>query len=559
MKHTHKRSGFISIVLFSTFALLMLRLIYLQVFNQDLVSYAKVQHEALQKLVPMRGSIFDRNGIPLAMSKKTYTVKVVPAHLKKNPKGIETLHQILGVDHDQLRERIHTSDKKAIYVKRHIEDETLRRLQEEKIPGLYFDNEHKRLYPKGSLASHVIGFVGVEGQGQEGIEAVLDESLSGDTGYRSIAKDGKSRELLAIKRQTRVPRDGYDVFLTIDEHIQYVVEREMDQVFKKYKPKGMSVVVVDPYTGEIVSLANRPHFNPNEYGQSEPGERRNRAVTEIFEPGSTFKAMTFAAGMNEDCVVSTDKIYCENGKYRVKGRRKPLHDHKPHKWLSVQEILQKSSNIGTVKIAQKLGSKRLYDYISLFGFGKKTGVSFHGEASGLLRSHERWSPASIAAIPIGQEIGTTAIQMVMGVSAIANKGVLMSPMIIKELRHKNGETIARFEPESVRRVVDEEVAMTVAEMMETVVDPQGTARRAAISGVRVAGKTGTAQKYDPQTKTYSKRKYVASFIGFFPVEAPRYCIGVFVDEPPYSVRYGGVIAAPLFQKIGQDIMHYRDE
>lgn len=305
-----------------------------------------------------------------------------------------------------------------------------------------------------------------------------------------------------------------------------------------------------------MSLANIPSFDLNQASKSQADDRRNRAIADTFEPGSTFKIVTFAAALNEGLVQNEDKIFCENGRYKVKGRSRPLHDHKPHGWLTVHQIMQKSSNIGTAKIAQKLGEEKLYDYMRAFGFGRSSGLNLLGEVEGVLRPVDSWSKASIASLPMGQEIGTTAIQMVYAMGVIANKGYLMAPKIVKELRKKKGVMVARYESEVVRKVVSKDVAQQVSLMLESVVSHQGTARRAMIKGIRVAGKTGTAQKYDPKTKRYSKNKYVGSFIGFFPADNPRYCIGVFVDEPPYVYRYGGVIAAPIFQRIGEELKSY---
>lgn len=537
------------------FLILLGRIFYLQILSDKIKHYAESQYKSFRHLKPLRGHIFDRNGSPLAMSHYLYTLKAVPSQVKNKLKVAQILSPLLDIPQSTLEKKL-SLPRKAVYIKRRLKNTVYKAVMEKNIRGLYFDKEQTREYPRKSMAAHLIGFVDVDIRGLEGLEFLYENELRGTPGFQFFTKDGKSRELFTFYKKKHVAKDGYNIILNLDEKIQYIVEKEMKNVFEKYKPKGISVIVMEPSTGAILAMANKPHFDLNNISKTTAAERRNRAITDTFEPGSTFKIVTFSAALNEKTFKSTDILFCENGRYKVPGRSKPLHDHHSYGKLTVRQALQKSSNIGTCKIAQKIGPKKLYKYIKAFGFGQKTGIDLPGEVSGLLAHINKWSKASISSIPMGQEIGVNALQMVSAMSAIANKGDLMMPQVVQELRKKDGSLIKFYEPQKVRNIIRPEVALKVTSLLESVVSPQGTASKASIKGQRVAGKTGTAQKFDTSEKRYHKRKYVASFIGFFPVEKPQYCIGVFVDEPPYIYRYGSVVAAPCFKRIGEAIKNY---
>jgi cell division protein FtsI (penicillin-binding protein 3) len=347
------------------------------------------------------------------------------------------------------------------------------------------------------------------------------------------------------------PVDGLDLVLTIDEVIQYIAERELDKAFKKYNAKAASIVVMDPHTGRILAIANRPTYDLNRRTGVSKDAMRNRAICDLFEPGSVFKIVTAAAALEEKKVTESDVFFCENGAYRVGGRI--LHDHRPHGNLTFRQVIEESSNIGTVKIAQLLGPDALYRYIRAFGFGSKLGIDLSGEISGMISAPRSWSKTSITSIPMGQEVGVTALQLASAISVIANGGQLMKPYIVDSVRDNQGRIIKQNKPALLRKVISVDTAMRIKKILTGVVE-EGTGRMGKVAGFSAAGKTGTAQKLEPNG-TYSHSKFIASFIGFAPAEDPILAIVVTVDEPhPYY--FGGVVAAPVFQKVAGDAIRY---
>ena len=409
-----------------------------------------------------------------------------------------------------------------------------------------------RVYPGNRLASHVLGFVGgTDHDGKEGIEAVLDSRLTGTRGWRVTETDSRKREVVSLRHQDVAARNGLNARLTIDLGVQHIVEAELDQAMEHHQPQGVSAVVVRPATGEILAMANRPDFDPNRPGEFPAANRRNRAVTDTAEPGSTFKAVTVAGALNERLVSLQSRFDCENGIFYHGGRS--LRDHHPYDRLSVMEIITKSSNIGSAKVAMLLGEGHLHHYIRRFGFGERTRVSLPGEVSGTVHPLKRWNKLSITRVPMGHEVATTPIQMVMMASAIANGGKLMRPMLLRQLEDETGRVVVQYHPEAVRQVVTPETARRVTMALKTVVEPGGTARRAALEYYSVAGKTGTAQKAG--RGGYIPGKYYSSFVGFFPADKPALCIYVALDEPTGDY-YGGLTAAPIFKAIAERSASY---
>jgi cell division protein FtsI/penicillin-binding protein 2 len=409
-----------------------------------------------------------------------------------------------------------------------------------------------RVYPGNRLASHVLGFVGgTDHDGKEGIEAVLDSRLTGTRGWRVTETDSRKREVVSLRHQDVAARNGLNARLTIDLGVQHIVEAELDQAMQRHQPQGITAVVVRPATGEVLAMANRPDFDPNRPGEFPAANRRNRAVTDTAEPGSTFKAVTVAGAINERLVSLESRFDCENGIFYHGGR--PLRDHHPYSRLSVKEIITKSSNIGSAKVAMMLGQGHLHHYIRRFGFGERTRVSLPGEVSGTVHPLKRWNKLSITRVPMGHEVATTPIQMAMMASAIANGGKLMRPMLMRQLEDEAGRVVVQYHPEAVRQVVTPETARRVTEALKTVVEPGGTARRAALEYYSVAGKTGTAQKAG--RGGYIPGKYYSSFVGFFPAEQPALCIYVALDEPTGDY-YGGLTAAPIFKAIAERSASY---
>jgi len=421
-----------------------------------------------------------------------------------------------------------------------------------------------RVYPSGNLAAHVTGFVGVrdpEGssvpmvglEGKHGIEIMLDSELEGVRGWRETETDRSRREVVAFREYNVKPRDGMNVVLTIDANVQYIVEKGLEALCAKHTPASACIVVVDPRTGAILALANRPTFDPNKPGDSNAANRRNRVITDVFEPGSTFKIVAVSGALNEGVVRLSDRFHCENGRLYFAG--KVLRDHHSYGELSVREIITKSSNIGTAKVAMKLGASRLHKYISELGFGQRSGVPLPGEVRGILHPVRNWSKLSISRIPMGHEIAATPLQLVMAMSAMANGGNLMRPLLVDRLLDRDGNVVMQYKPTVVRKVIHDETAQQMVKTLITVVSAEGTARQAWLKDYTVAGKTGTAQKPSKTRRGYEAGKYFSSFIGFLPAENPKLCIGVFVDEPRNG-HYGGVVAGPTFKVIAEKSANY---
>ena len=421
-----------------------------------------------------------------------------------------------------------------------------------------------RVYPGGNLAAHVTGFVGVrdpEGssvpmvglEGKHGVEIMLDSELEGVRGWRETETDRSRLEVVAFREYNVKPRDGMNVVLTIDANVQYIAEKGLEALCAKHTPASACVVVVDPQTGAILALANRPTFDPNKPGDSNAANRRNRVITDVFEPGSTFKIVAVSGALNEGVVRLHDRFHCENGSFYFAG--KVLRDHHAYGQLSVREIITKSSNIGTAKVAMKLGASRLHKYISELGFGQRSGVPLPGEVRGILHPVRNWSKLSISRIPMGHEIAATPLQLVMAMSAMANGGNLMRPLLVDRLVDRDGNVVMQYEPTVVRKVIRDETAQQMVKTLMAVVSAGGTARQAWRENYAVAGKTGTAQKPSKTRRGYEAGKYFSSFIGFLPAENPKLCIGVFVDEP-HNGHYGGVVAAPTFKVIAEKSANY---
>jgi cell division protein FtsI (penicillin-binding protein 3) len=418
------------------------------------------------------------------------------------------------------------------------------------IKGLGFLKETKRIYPNSYLASHVIGFSGMDNVGLEGVERDYNRYLKGIGGWAIFLRDARQKKL-DIWEKMVLPVDGNDLVLTIDEVIQYIAERELDKAFKDFHAKGATIIVMDPHTGRILALANRPTYDLNEHSETSKDSMRNRAICDLLEPGSVFKIVTASAALEEKKASEEDVFFCENGSYKAGGRI--LHDHRPHGLLTFRQVIEESSNIGTVKIAQLLGADKLYHYIKAFGFGSKLGIDISGEISGMLSPPRTWSKTSITSIPIGQGVAVTALQLASAISVIANGGQLMKPYIVDSIRDSQGHLIKENKPALIHKAISVDTAMRIKKILTGVVE-EGTGKLAKVSGFSAAGKTGTAQKLEPNG-TYSHTKYVASFIGFSPAEDPILTIVVVIDEPhPYY--FGGVVAAPVFQKVASDAIRY---
>ncbi|HYR58522.1 MAG TPA: penicillin-binding protein 2, partial [Chthoniobacteraceae bacterium] len=416
-----------------------------------------------------------------------------------------------------------------------------------------FDQDFIRVYPNGPLLCHVLGFTNSENAGMDGVERTMEQYLHGNDGFRYIERDRTGKEIVPYRGQEREARNGCNVKITIDMGLQNIVEQELAAAVKQYRPKSATVILMQPQTGQILAMATRPNFDLNKQSGVPEDHRRNRAITDIVEPGSTFKIVTTTAALTERLVRPDTMIFCENGYWDWC----KLHDHHPYSDLSVEDILVHSSNIGVGKLAAQLGDQRFYEYVRKFGFGERTGVALPGEVGGILHPPHLWSKISITRMPMGQEVAATPLQIVTATAAVANGGRLMMPQIISEITDDEGRTIAQFPPQEVRRVATQKACDAVRDALTRVVSKKGTAALAAVPGYDVAGKTGTAQKADENGKM-AHEKYVVSFVGYMPAQDPAFVGLVLLDEAQakHGENYGGLVAAPVFAKIGERAARY---
>lgn len=547
-----RRANAVFLLFIAFLSLCIFRLLYIQFFRAHyFAGLAKKQHNLFLELEPRRGTIFDTNLKPQALNISVDSLYATPNTIIEKDKQalLRALGPILKVDQAYLKDRLYRK-KAFVWLARKISPQQSEAIRKLGIKGVDFIKESKRCYPNGYLASHILGFAGLDNAGLEGLELYYDKYLKGTSGWTLALRDARQKRLKLEERMVS-PVDGYNLVLTIDEVIQYIAERELDRAFKSCHAKGASIVVMDPHTGAILAMANRPTYDLNEHNTAPEDIRRNRSICDLFEPGSVFKIVTASAALEEGRINEEDKFFCENGEYRVANHI--LHDHRPHGWLTFREVIEQSSNIGTTKVAQKLGQDTLYRYARLFGFGSRTGVDLPGEIPGMLKEPRFWSKTSIGAVPIGQEVGTTAIQLVSAISVIANGGQLMKPYLVREVRDKYNERIKSFAPVVIRKVISVDTANRTKKILTGVVE-QGTAKLAKVPGYSAAGKTGTAQKLEPNG-AYSHNKFTASFIGFAPAEDPEIAIAVVLDEPrPYY--FGGVVAAPVFKNVAGNTLRY---
>ncbi len=531
------------------FTVILARAFQLQVVRaKHLRTLAEKEYTRRIPLVTERGVIYDRHMETLAISGSACSIFANPLQITDPDSVASRLSTILKLNKRNLSREL-KKKKSFVWIKRQVTDKEAETVKRLKIEGIHFLQENRRYYPHVYLACHVLGFAGVDAQGLEGLELKYDHYLKRKISYSYTIQD-------AIKRRIYPCLDfdssaqSHDLILTIDKRIQYITEASLRKVIQKTKAKGAMCIVMNPKTGEILAMANYPPFNSNAFGEYHPSLRRNRAVTDTFEPGSIFKPFLIAAALEEGATKIDDIFFCENGRYHVENTSIVVNDVHKYDWLSVPQIIRFSSNIGVTKIGQKLDPRCLYRYTKSFGFGERTEIDLPGEVRGLINPPVRWSKADRYTMCFGQGIATTAIQVITALSSIANDGVLMRPFVVREIRDKNGRIIKRFTSHVVRRVISSKTSCDVTSILEGVVKEGGTGEMAHIEGYTVAGKTGTAQKVEPYGNGYSKNKYVASFMGFVPSEDPRVAILVVVDEPK-GTKYGGVVAAPVFKEIAQ--------
>lgn len=535
------------------FAGLYARLYFLQIVSyRELSTCGEQLHRFNVKIDPRRGNILDREGRPLAMSVRVKSAYAVPEAVESPAEAAARIGSALGVSPKEILERLGKRSRKFVWLGRKLDETAADRLEALGIEGVGFREEVRRVYPQGPLLSHVLGFVDIDNRGLEGLELQADATLRGQAGWMASYRDRKGREIMTLRRREVQPIDGGDLGLTLDVVIQHIAESELDNGCRSSNAVGGSIIVMNPQTGAMLAMCSWPTFDPNLPADSPPAARRNRCITDIFEPGSTFKVVTVASALDRGAVSIDDSFFCENGSFRV--GRHTLHDVHAYGTLTTAEIVKKSSNIGAVKVAMKLGEGGLHEGIRQFGFGVPTGIGLPGEVAGILHPLSEWSGLSIAAVPMGQEIGVTPIQLASAVAAIANGGLAMKPYIVESVRDSSGRVVRAFAPEVRGRAVSEAAASALVGAMEGVPTREGTAPKAALADYTVAGKTGTSQKVEP-TGRYSHSRFVGSFVGFAPSRNPAVLILVVLDEPR-PVYYGGAVAGPIFREVAGRVLKY---
>ena len=588
---TSRRSFWLAFALSVCFVGLGCKLVTLQVFrHEELRDLAQKNTRRFTVREPLRGQIKDCRGNPLAISVPAKRVCADPTLIgSRRLEVARVLAPLLQTNEMFVAERLLPKTRevdgkvvtnKYVVLKQKVSLETWDKIQQtmsnltfnvdEKLlrqsertfyrdlrgKAVFVEEDQMRVYPNQQLAAHVLGYVGGDNQaGQNGIELQLNSKLAGVRGWLRTETDVRRRELVVYRDQDVEACNGQNVILTIDSGLQNIVETELAAGMVNHSPVSISSVVVRPKTGEILAMATLPTYDPNRFNTVEPEILKNRILADILEPGSTFKIVVVSAGLDEGKLKLTDTFHCENGRFAYAGR--VLHDHESYGILTAEKIITKSSNIGSAKIAlDRLGEQTFYNYIKKFGFGSRTGIALPGEVNGIVHSpsdRKNWSKLSIVQIPMGHGISVTQLQIVMAMSAIANKGRLMRPMIVSHLEDENGKVVAKYEPQMVREVISEYAAQEMVKALKTVVSDDGTAPKARLENYTVAGKTGTAQKVID--RKYAPGKYFSSFIGFFPADDPELCISVVIDEPRNG-HYGGQTAAPIFHEIAERAARY---
>lgn len=558
--------GLVVTMLFAAgFTLVSARLIYLQIVKNEYYREEAIKmHYVGVPIPPHRGSIRDCAGNILAQSVTVTDLRIDGLLAMQEAGLLSRLAVLLRMPLGRLKEMVR-SDRRYVLLAENLSEDELERFRALKSRALILKERMARIYPNGSEGSHVLGFVNIKSLnfpgvreavefevGVDGVEKSLDRYLRGIPGERRVVRDASRREIAAYRQSDRPARNGLDVTLTVDQVVQNIIESEADGLMKDYQPEAVHIIVLKPETGEVLGMTSRPTFDPNRRETMEAGNLKNAAIMNTYEPGSTFKAVTLGAVLNEGMADLDTNIYCENGKFFY--ARKWLRDTHAHGLMSLREVVAKSSNIGFAKLGLMLGPEKIYQYAKGFGFGARTQRSFMalpGEEAGVLHSLKRWTALSPTRVPVGYEVAVTNLQMSLAYGAIANGGKLMEPRFVKAIVDEKGKAVVQYMPKVVRQVVRPEVAAKMRHAMESVVSDEGTASLASVNGFTVAGKTGTAQKL--VDGNYNHESYVSSFIGFVPSENPQFLISIVVDHPRGRKYYGGVVAGPAFSNIATQV------
>jgi cell division protein FtsI (penicillin-binding protein 3) len=538
----------VSVFFIGSLGIVLARAYQLQVLQKEkLASLALSGYRGVVKLPPKRGTIYDRKGRELAVTVEVESIFAHPRHVQNKSQVARDLAKALGTGEQAMLELL-KSERPFVWLERKAPPDRVAKVKALGIDGVGFTTEARRYYPGKEIAGHVLGFAGEDNQGLEGLEKKYDSYLKGPDLDLVQMRDALGRPFSMSRRETK-DQQVKDLVLTLDKDIQYATEQALRRAVEETGAKSGHSIVIDPETGEILAMAVVPLYNPNVFREHQPYHWRNRAVTDSYEPGSTIKAYLLAAALDSGLVSPETKFFCENGEYKVGRNTIRDHDRKGYGFLTVNEIITYSSNIGAVKIGERIGYKRFIEYLKRFGFAEKTGIELPGEREGFVRPIKEAKEIDQATTYFGQGMTVNSLQLVMAMAAVANGGKLMRPFLVKEVREPGGKVIEKTEPHVVRKVLSAEAARHSARILENAVGETGTGFPAAVSGYRVAGKTGTAQKVDPGTRRYSDKNYIALFVGFVPADKPRMLMVVVVDEPEKK-KYGGLAAAPVFREVG---------
>ena len=550
-KYIKIREIFVGLIFLILLAIIGARAVQVQVYNGPWLSKkASDQYEQSYTTYGRRGTIYDRNFREMAVSVEVPSIAAYPNQITEKKATAKALASVLKMKVADISQKL-SSDKKFVWVKRQTTPKETEAVKALELKGIDFIPERNRFYPNTTLAAQALGFTGLDGDGLEGLEFFYNQYLKAENNDYTVFKDALGNGFNAEISKMTLAR-GKNLVLTIDSNIQFITESTLQETVDKYSARSGIALVMQPKTGAILALAHYPLFNPNAYTDFDKELWRNRAITDPIEPGSTMKIFSAAAALESGTTTPRSIFYCENGAYRI--GKNVVHDIKRHGWLSLQQIIKFSSNIGAVKVSEKIGAKKLYQTFRYFGFGEKTGVDCPGETAGSLTHYSHWSDIDTGAIAFGHGVSVSALQLIRAVSAIANDGILMRPYIVQAITDQHGKAVQTFKPQYVRRAISSQTALRIRNIMKTVITKGGTGVEAALEGYSVSGKTGTARKID-KSGQYSEKKHVASFVGFTPSDNPEIAVVIVIDEP-HEEYYGGTVAAPAFKKIAQETLNY---
>jgi cell division protein FtsI (penicillin-binding protein 3) len=545
-----QRRRLLTFCIYLLFILVVFRLIDLMILDHEsMARRARIQYTQGEHIPARRGNIYDRNGSELAVSLERKSVYCNPDEVKDPARTVRLLYRITGKKKGELLRKV-KAEKKFVWLARKIDPAKAEKIEELRLKGIWMLPDTQRFYPKRRLAAHVIGFVDIDNKGKEGVESRYDRYLRSQARRVALMRDARGNILYTGEF---LDTETEDIVLTIDEGLQSITESEILKAVKKWHPRAATAIMMNPYNGEILALANRPTFDPNNPGRYPAYSRRNRAITDLYEPGSTFKIVMAASALEEGVATLYSRVDCSEGYVEVGGRK--IRDiHKLGK-ITLKEVIQKSSNVGAVKMALKLGPQRLYRYMRLLGFGERTGIDLTGESPGIVKPPQRWSGTTIGAVAIGYEVMVTPLQVLRAYATVANGGFLVRPHVVREVISPEGKIISRNDPEA-RRVISRKTALLLREALKAVVSDDGTAPSASVDGNLVAGKTGTTRLLDKKTGRYSREAFVSSFVGMVPADNPEFVLIVVIWEPK-GKYYGGEVAAPVFRAIAEKALAYR--